>query len=243
MGDINIIIHTTKLEPPEWVQVSRIILTRQHLAWKAKVERDDEVHLVINKTNLAQQWAEAAQKGKEVMMASTISEHYMEYKEVFSKEAACHFPPIREDDHAINFKEGMLDTFSCKIYPIFTPETNFLRDWIDENLQKNFICESKSPYASLTFLIKKKNGDYQVIQDYQTLNAWTIPDTSPLPLITPLIEKLHGRTLFTKFDIRWGYHNIRICEGDQQKGAFKTPLGQYESMVMNFGLRNAPATF
>ena len=122
--------------------------------------------MVINKTNLAQQWAEAAHKGKEVMMASTILEQYKEYMEVFSEEAAQRFPPKREDDHAINFKEGTLDTFSCKIYPISTPETTFLRNWIDENLQKQFIRESKSPYASPTFLIKKKNGDYQVIQDY-----------------------------------------------------------------------------
>ena len=122
--------------------------------------------MVINKTNLAQQWAEAAHKGKEVMMASTIPEQYKEYTEVFSEEAAQRFPPKREDDHAINFKEGTPDTFSCKIYPISTPETNFLRDWIDENLQKQFIHESKSPYASPTFLIKKKNGDYRVIQDY-----------------------------------------------------------------------------
>ncbi len=199
--------------------------------------------MVINKTNLAQQWAEAAHKGKETMTASTIPEQYKEYAEVFSEEAARRFPPEREDDHAIKFKEGTPDTFSCKIYPISTPETNFLRNWIDENLQKEFIRESKSPYASPTFLIKKKNGDYRVIQDYRTLNAWTVPDTSPLPLIAPLIEKLHGKTLFTKFDIRWGYHNIRIKEGDQHKGAFKTPLGQYEPMVMNFGLRNAPATF
>jgi hypothetical protein len=114
---------------------------------------------------------------------------------------------------------------------------------VDENLQKHFIRESKSPFASPTFLIKKKNGDFRVIQDYRTLNEHTIPDVSPLPLIGSIIEKLHGRTLFTKFDIRWGYHNIRIREGDQEKAAFKTTIGQYEPMVMNFGLRNAPATF
>jgi hypothetical protein len=82
-----------------------------------------------------------------------------------------------------------------------------------------------------------------VIQDYRELNKQTVPDTSPLPLIRPIIKKLHGRTLFTKFNIQWGYHNIRIKDGDQPKGAFKTPLGQYEPMVMNFGLRNTPATF
>ncbi len=201
-------IHTTNLGPPEWAQISRIIFIGRLLARKAKNDQGDEIHMVINKMNLAQQWAEAAHKGKEVMTMSTIPEQYKEYTEVFSEEAARCFPLEREDDHAIKFKEGTPDTFSCKIYPISTSETNFLRNWIDENLQKQFIRKSKSPYASPTFLIKKKNGDYRVIQDYRTLNAWTVPDTSPLPLIAPLIEKLHGKTLFTEFDIRWGYHNI-----------------------------------
>jgi hypothetical protein len=133
--------------------------------------------------------------------------------------------------------------FTCKIYPVSAKETEFLRTWVDDNLQKHFIRESKSPFASPTFLIKKKNGDFRVIQDYRTLNEHTIPDVSPLPLIRSIIEKLHGRTLFTKFDIWWGYHNIRIHKGDKEKAAFKTTIGQYEPMVMNFGLRNTPATF
>ena len=78
------------------------------------------------------------------------------------------------------------------------------------------------------FLIKKKNGNYQVIQDYHTLNKHTIPDISPLPLIREIISKLHGRTLFTKFNICAGYHNIKIQEGDQQKATFKIKIGQYE---------------
>jgi hypothetical protein len=99
------------------------------------------------------------------------------------------------------------------------------------------------PYPSPTFLIEKKNGDYRVVQDYKTLNEFTIPDKHPPPSIMNLIEQLHGKTLFIKFDIRMGYNNIRIANGDQEKAAFTTPLGQYEPMVMNFGLCNAPATF
>ena len=122
-------------------------------------------------------------------------------------------------------------------------QITYMRKWIDEELQKSFIRDSKSPWPSPTFLIKKKNGDYRVIQDYQKLNSFTIPDKTPLPLITDLINQLHGKTLFTKFDIRMGYNNIRIKDGDQQKAAFTTPLGQYEPIVMSFGLRNAPGTF
>jgi hypothetical protein len=122
-------------------------------------------------------------------------------------------------------------------------QTNFLRKWLDKELKKGFIRPSKSPYPSPTFLIEKKNGDYRVVQDYKTLNKFTIPDKHPLLSITTLIEQLHGKTLFTKFDIRMGYNNIRIADGNQEKAAFTTPLGQYEPMVMNFGLCNAPAMF
>ena len=95
----------------------------------------------------------------------------------------------------------MPDMFTCKIYPVSQRETDFLRKWINMNLEKCFIHESKSLYASLTFLIKKKNGDFRVIQDYRTLNEHTVPNVSPLPLIGSIIEKLHGWTLFTKFNI------------------------------------------
>ena len=126
----------------------------------------DEVHVMINKTNLAQQWVEAAYKDRKDMMETSIPEHYKEYAEVFSEEAAKRFPPSRDNDHAINFKEGAPDKFKCKIYPISAKETKFLQDWVDENLGKKFIQESKSQFVSPMFLIKKKNGDYRVIQDY-----------------------------------------------------------------------------
>jgi hypothetical protein len=81
------------------------------------------------------------------------------------------------------------------------------------------------------------------VQDYHHLNAQTIPNKYPLPLITNLIHDLAGKKLFTKFDIRWGYNNVRIKEGDEWKGAFKTSEGLFEPTVMFFGLTNSPATF
>ena len=232
-------LYTMNLEPPPWMKISRITMETK----RADFEEGDEIHVTIGRTNVAQEWAQKTHEGKELMTEASIPAQYKDFADVFSEEAARRFPPICDDDHPIDFKPTAPDMFSCKIYPISAKETEFLRGWIKENLGKNFIRESRSPYASPTFLIKKKNGDFRVIQDYRMLNEHTIPDVLPLPLIGSLIEKLHRRTLFTKFDIRWGYHNIPIRNRDQEKAAFKTTLGQYEPMVMNFGLRNAPATF
>ena len=97
--------------------------------------------------------------------------------------------------------------------------------------------------ASPFFFVDKKDGKLQPVQDYRALNDVTIKNTTPLPLIPELIDKLCGARYFTKLDIRWGYNNICIKEGDEYKAAFKTPLGLFEPTVMTFGLYNAPATF
>ena len=181
-------LYTTNLEPPPWMKISQIAMETK----RTNFEEGDEIHMMIGRTNVAQQWAQKTHEGKELMTEASIPTQYKDFTDVFSEEAARRFPPARDDDHPIDFKPTAPDTFSCKIYPISAKETEFLRGWIDENLGKNFIRESRSPYASPTFLIKKKNGDFRVIQDYRTLNEHTIPDVSPLPLIGSLIEKLHG---------------------------------------------------
>ena len=196
----------------------------------------------INATQ-ATTWAIENEKNKTRSSEETIPEQYQEYSDVFSEQKAKRFPPSREENHEIEFTSDAPKFFEAKVYQMPHKQVTFLRKWLDEELAKGFIRPSKSPYPSPTFLIDKKNGDYRVVQDYIKLNKFTKPDKHPLPLIADLINQLHGKTLFTKFDIRMGYNNIRIKEGDQEKAAFTTPLGQYEPMVMNFGLRNAPATF
>jgi len=122
------------------------------------------------------------------------------------------------------------------------------QDWkldkfLNEHLQKGYIQESNSPYASPFFFIKKKDGKLRPVQDYRKLNKQTICNTYPLPLIKTILEQLEGKSLFTKFDIWWGYNNIQIKEGDKWKAAFKTPKGLFEPCVMFFGLTNSLATF
>ena len=122
-------------------------------------------------------------------------------------------------------------------------ELEATRKFIEESLAKGYITDSKSLYAAALFYRKKKSGQLRPIIDYRTLNKWTIRDNYPLPLISNIIERLQGRTLFSKFDIRWGYNNICIKEEDRWKAAFKTPFGLYEPTVMYFGLTNSPVTF
>jgi len=99
------------------------------------------------------------------------------------------------------------------------------------------------PYASGFFLIKKKDGKFRPVQDYRNLNKWTIPNKYPLPLILELVHNLADKQLFSKFDICWGYNNIRIKKEDEWKAAFKTSEGLFKPTVMFFRLTNSPATF
>ena len=97
--------------------------------------------------------------------------------------------------------------------------------------------------ASPFFFIKKKDGKLRPVQDYRRLNEQTVKNKYPLPLISELVDKVKGTKYFSKMDIRWGYNNIRIKEGDEWKATFKTNRGLFEPTVMFFGLCNSPVTF
>jgi len=91
--------------------------------------------------------------------------------------------------------------------------------------------------------VGKKDGKKRMVQDYRYLNKGTIKDNYPLPLISDLIDTMETKKVFTKMNLRWGYNNVWIKEGDEWKVAFTTHLGVYEPVVMYFGLTNLPATF
>jgi len=93
------------------------------------------------------------------------------------------------------------------------------------------------------FFIKKKDGSLRLVQDYRVLNAMTIKNRYPLPLISELVSQLRGAKYFTKLDVWWGFNNVRIKPGDEWKAAFRTNRGLFEPLVMFFGITNSPATF
>ena len=97
--------------------------------------------------------------------------------------------------------------------------------------------------ASPFFFVKKKDGTLRPVQDYRRLNNITVKNKYPLLLIQELVDKLKKAKYFTKLDVRWGFNNVRIKEGDEWKAAFQTNRGLFEPLVMFFGLTNSPATF
>jgi len=92
-------------------------------------------------------------------------------------------------------------TLDCKTYPLAKGQQRNLDKFLDEHLEKGYICVSNLPYASLFFFIKKKNGELRPVQDYRKLNEYTIRNTYPLPLIKELIRNLVKKTWFTKFNV------------------------------------------
>src|SRR6267378_4025864 len=172
-----------------------------------------------------------------------VPEKYQQHARVFSEEAAQQFPPKRPWDHAIELKPETPDVIDCKIYPLTQTEDQALVAFLDEQLKKGYIRPSKSPYTSPFFFIKKKDGKLHPVQDYQKLNEHTIQNHYPLPFIPDLISQVQDAHIFTKFDVCWGYNNVQIKAGDEEKGAFKTKYGLFEPLVMFFGLTNSPSTF
>jgi hypothetical protein len=118
-----------------------------------------------------------------------------------------------------------------------------MQKFVEEHLWQGTIWESWSPYVANFFFIKKKDRKLHPVQNYRPINKWTKKNRNVSPLIPQTIDRLSGCTLFTKFDVRWGYNNIHIKDGDKWKAAFLTPEGLFEPMVMFFGLTNLPATF
>uniref|UniRef100_A0A0W0G6I4 Putative reverse transcriptase-rnase h-integrase n=1 Tax=Moniliophthora roreri TaxID=221103 RepID=A0A0W0G6I4_MONRR len=204
---------------------------------------EDSDEIQINAKLSTSQVLAQAHEVKAKPLEELLPAYLSDYSDRFEKKKAEQFPPSRPYDHAIDLKPDFKPR-DCKIYSLSPKERVEQDKFLDENLWKGYIQPSKSPMASPFFFVAKKEaGALRPCQDYRDLNNGMIKNHYPLPLVTDLVDKLKMAKVFTKLDLRNGYNNIRIKDGDQWKAAFKTPRGLFEPTVMFFSLTNSPATF
>jgi len=161
---------------------------------------------------------------------------------VFSKKQSDRMLTRKIWDHAIDIKKGFV-LRKGKVYPLSREEREEVCEFIQEQLRKGYIRPLKLPQTAPVFFVGKKDGKKRIVEDYRYLNEWTIKNNYPLPLILDVVENIGMKKIFTKMNLRWGYNNVWIKEGDEWKVAFTTPEGSFEPTVMFFGLTNSPATF
>jgi hypothetical protein len=164
-----------------------------------------------------------------------------DYPDVFPDELLG-MPPDRDIEFAIELQPGTAP-ISKRPYRMPPAELAELKKQLQELLDKGFIRPSTSPWGCPTLFVKKKDESLRMCVDYRPLNAVTIKNKYPLPRIDVLFDQLVGAKVFSKIDLRSGYHQIKIRANNIPKTAFSTRYGLYEFLVMSFGLTNALAYF
>jgi hypothetical protein len=173
--------------------------------------------------SMATKLAAAANEAKgEQTLEDSVPEHYLQdFRGVFEKDKFDKLPERKKWDHTIELKPGSEPVKGHNI-PLNPAEQHELDVFIKEHLETGHIRPSQSPWASPFFFVRKKEGKLRPVQDYRKLNELAIKNRYLIPLISEIMHMLRKATWFTKLDVRWGYNNIRIKEGDEEKGTFMT---------------------
>ncbi|GKA23492.1 putative reverse transcriptase domain-containing protein [Tanacetum coccineum] len=149
-------------------------------------------------------------------------------------------PPARPVEFQIGLIPGAAPVARAP-YRLAPSEMKELSEQLQELSDKGFIRPSSSPWGAPVLFVKKKDGSFRMCIDYRELNKLTVKNRYPLPRIDDLFDQLQGSSIYSKIDLRSGYHQLRVREQDIPKTAFRTRYGHYEFQVMPFGLTNAPA--
>ncbi|GJR10580.1 putative reverse transcriptase domain-containing protein [Tanacetum coccineum] len=151
-------------------------------------------------------------------------------------------PPTRQVEFQINLTPGAAPVARAP-YRLAPSEIKELSDQLQELSDKGFIRPSSSPWGSPVLFVKKKDGSFRICIHYRELNKLTEKNHYPLPRIDNLFDQLQGSNIYSKIDLRSGYHQLRVREEDILKTTFRTRYGHYKFQVMPFGLTNAPVIF
>ena len=186
-------------------------------------------------------WATMVDVSKESMLTPDDVPIVREYVSVFPEDLPG-LPPDREIVFSIELVPGTAP-ISRAAYRLAPAELKELKAQLEDLIEKGFIRPSHSPWGAPVLFVKKKDGSLRLCIDYRELNKVTIKNKYPLPRIDDLFDQLAGSKVFSKIDLRSGYHQLKVKEEDIPKTAFRTRYGHYEFLVMSFRLTNAPAAF
>lgn len=161
-----------------------------------------------------------------------IQQLLQEYQDIFKEPTA--LPPVRGAEHSIHLKTDSVP-FTMQAYRYPYLQRKEIEKMVEEMMNLGIIQASSSPFASPVLLVKKKDGSWRFCVDYRKLNAITVKDSYPIPLIDDLLDELGKARVFSKIDLRAGYHHIRVKDEDVHKTAFVVASGHYDFKVMPFG--------
>ena len=163
-----------------------------------------------------------------------------EFAELFEEPRG--LPPQRSFDHTIDLLPGATPV-NIRPYRYNPAQKDEIKAQVADMLKQGIIQVSRSPFASPVLLVQKKDGEWRFCIDFRHLNAITIKNRYPLPVIDELLDELQGAKWFTSMDLRSGYHQIRMRPSDEAKTAFQTHHGHFEFKVMPYGVTGGPTTF
>ncbi|KAJ1700817.1 hypothetical protein LUZ63_000596 [Rhynchospora breviuscula] len=195
-----------------------------------------EVHSALQLHPASQTEVHSDSKPVHLELSAALEQH----KAAFEEPTA--LPPRRTVDHAVPLLPDS-KPINQKPYRYSYFQKVEIEKIMIELLKNQLIQPSSSPFASPVLLVKKKDGSWRMCIDYRQLNLITMKNRYPISVIDDLLDELKGIRIFSKIDLRSGYHQIGMKDEDRYKTAFRTHEGHYEFNVMSFGLTNAPATF
>jgi len=179
---------------------------------------------------------------EKVTIIDRLPDQYHDYLDLFRPSTAENPAPRHTFDYAIDFKPDTQPPWG-PIYPLSQKHREDLWKYLDDMLKQGKISPSKSTAGTPILFVPKPDGRLQLVVDYRGLNKVTVHNKYPIPLMSELRDQVRDAPIFTKLDLKYGFHLIRIRKGDEWKTAFRSRYGHYQYRVMPFGLVNAPTTF